>query len=277
MNRFPIVFQLPPREGDGGAGGGSSPGPGGEGAAPAPSPQPAAAWTMPDGYPDRLRADTAEQFYARLSEDWKVQHAKLSGLPPPPKSVDDYRFDPSEKAKPFVGDLSKDPVFATVRQAALAAGIPGEAFSKLVGGFYDGMADAGLLAKPMDVAAEAGKFLGKTGLSEQQALTELAPIAEPMFRTIDKLAADAKLPNEGKAALYSLMDTADGMRAMAAIVGALKTTGLQPGGERGGQGAPSREELRDMQKDPRADRNSRSYDPEFVARMQEAYNRKFGS
>jgi hypothetical protein len=228
---------------------------------------------MPEGFPDRLKADKPEDFVAKLQEDWKQQHQKLSGLPQPAKAIEEYAFKPSDKVAPFVGDLAKDPVFSVAQKAALAAGLPVDAFQKFVGKFYDDMADGGLLTKPLDVKAEALKFLGKTDaqVDEETALKELAPIAEPLFGLIDKVCADHKLSPEAKAAAYALMDTADGMTFVKALVDAAKTPGIQPGGQGGGANGVTRAQLIERQQDPRNKFGSSQWDPAFKAETDRLY------
>jgi hypothetical protein len=227
---------------------------------------------MPDGYPDHLKAGSLAEFADKLGADWKGLRDKVATAPQPAKSIDDYKYEPSDKAKPFVGDLAKDQTYQVAQKAALAAGLPADSFAKFVGAFHDDLADAGLLAKPLDVRAEALAFLGmeNSPLDEEGVLKQLAPVVEPIFLFIDKVATDAQLPKGAKAAAMALMDTADGMRFMAAMQKAAARQGITPGGE-GGDGAATREQLAEMQKDPRADRNSPSYDLAFVEKMNELY------
>src|SRR5579872_721406 len=80
--------------------------------APAPSPAPAGGgdWKLPDGVPDHLKAANPLEFATKVFEDWGKQRAALSKVPAAPKAATEYQFQPSDKAKPFVGDLAKDPV-----------------------------------------------------------------------------------------------------------------------------------------------------------------------
>jgi hypothetical protein len=231
---------------------------------------------MPDGFPERLKSATADEFSARLQDDWRAQRKTLSELPQPGRNVDDYKYAPSDKIKDLVGDLAQDKTFGLVRAAALKAGVTPASFEQLVGGFYEGMAAEGLLAKPLDVTAEALKFLGDPpgALDEKAALSKLAPLVEPIEAGLKKLAADSKLGPESLAALYGLLDTADGLRAAKALTEALTgQPGMKPGGDGGGAGNMSRQQLIEMAKDPRAQRDNVRYDPEFAKQVDDSYRR----
>lgn len=304
MMKFPLLFQSPPRDSESGggaaphssgaapAGGGSAspppvfsngsppasapgqPGGGGSGA-PAGAP-----WAMPEGFPDRLKAANAEEFHAKLADDWKAQRKQISELPAPGKEPGDYKFEPGEKLAKFVGDLAQDKTFAAAQKAALAAGISPGAFQTLVGGFYESLVEAGALSPPIDVRGEALKFLGKGAdapLDEKQALAELAPKVEPLMRFIDKVVADGKLGKEHHAALYGLMDTAAGMQAVAALAQATQTPGMQTGGVSGGQTAITKEALQQRIMDPRNQYGSPTWDPAFQKETSELYAQVYGS
>jgi hypothetical protein len=286
MNRFPAIFSFPPRDSAGGEGGGSplAPAPaasqggapgGGEGIAP-PSPPSGApdgdAWKMPDGLPDHLKAENAVEFADKIAADWRKQRETISKLPAAPKSAEDYAFAPSDKVKDLVGDLSQDGTFKAVRDAALNAGIPAEAFQKLVGGFYDHLAESGQLLPQATLKGEAEKLLGKSFSDEKEAQAALAPVFEPVQRFIDGVADRHNLDPASKAALYGLLDMADGVRAVQALMAEAKTPGLQTGGEGGGE-TLTREKLQQMQRDPRAIFGNPKYDQAFVASIDEGYKR----
>lgn len=287
MMKFPLLFQSPPREGDGGGAGAGSPPASGSAPGSAPSGAPAGGgiaspppavsgdWQMPDGFPDRLKATSQDEFFGKLQEDWKKQHQTLSGLPAAPKSVDDYRVTLGEKTAAAIGDLEKDPGFAIAKKAALAAGISADAFGKLVPTFYDGLVEAGLVAKPVSLVSEAAKFLGRDApfADEQAAAQAIGPLFETIQRGVDKIAEDAKLGPESKAALYALMDTADGLRAAQAIVKALggDKGGPQPGGAGGGATGVTRTQLQERVKDPRNQVFSSKYDANFAAETRRLY------
>jgi hypothetical protein len=296
LNRY--IFQIPPRNAAGGDGGSGTtpPAAGGGAGAPPPSPTPPAggaqdggqgggqqtgappaAWSMPDGFPERLKADNADGFYKNLAEDWKNQHQKLSSLPPTPKDISEYRFEPSEKAKPYVGDLAKDPVYTAAQKAALAAGIPAEQFAKFIGGVYDGMVDGKLLAAPRDMQAERLDFLGKAaaGMSEDQAIAAIKPEIERLSLFVDGFVQKNGLPDGAKAELGYMLSTANGLRTLDALSKALAGAGLQLGGQPGGESGLTRQQLRQMQSDPRADRNSAQYDPAFARDVEAKYKSFF--
>lgn len=293
-----LLFPFPPRNAPGGESAGATPAPG-AGGAPPPAPTPPAAappaapapgappgatgelaprppaWTMPQGFPDRLKADTPEAFQANLQADWQAQHQKLSSLPQPPKDVSEYVYEPSDKTKPYAQGLDKDPVFDAARKAALDAGIPKEAFAKFIGSIYEGMIDQKLVATPRDVHAERLEFLGQTGLSEDQAIAAIKPEVERLALFVDGFAQTAGLDARAKAALGTLFETGAGLKALKALAGSAQTPGLRPGGA-GAAGALTHQQLKGMMDDPRNDRDSPSYDRAFATQVSDAYRKMFG-
>lgn len=285
MNVCRYLFELPSfSPGDGGGGAGDGGAGGGSGAPPAPPPtpggggdggNPSPAWTRPEGFPDRFSGESQEKFYADLTADWRAQREQISKLPQAAKAVDDYKFEPSEKAKSFVGDLGKDPIYDAARQSALKAGLPADQFSTFLGDLYDRLADGKMLAPPWDAQAERLAFLGKTGLNEEQAVAEIKPHLDRLGLFIDGFAQTQNLAPEAKAELGALLTTAHGMRALDAIVKAIGTPGINLGGD-GDGGGMTKEQVNAMLRDPRADRDSAQYDREFAIKAQNAAKQMFG-
>jgi hypothetical protein len=236
-------------------------------------PQPGA-WKLPDGVPDHLRADSADAFAAKLFEDWGKQRGVISKFEPA-KSVEDYVYTPSDKLKPFVGDLAKDPVFAIARDAALKAGVPKGAFPTFVGGVYESLVDKGLVPPPYDPVKERDAFFGDEarGLTEAQKVERLGPLLNGAQGFIASLVSDKVIDKGGGDQLLGLLDTANGAKAVLALQKAMTARGLTPQGGPGGDAGMSRDGLRARLADPRNDLNSAQYDRAFAEETNRLYQK----
>ena len=255
-----------------GAGVGSEPG---TGAPPA--------WKAPDFLPEHLRGEDVAKTFDKVVGDWKGLRDKVAALPAPPKSVDDYAFEPSEKVKPFVGDLRADPAFALMREAALKAGIPASQFSAVVGGFYEGLVEKGMAPAPYNADAERSALLGQqaVAMSEQQRIDAAASVINPLAEQIEGLArtnafdADPKVNKAAMTAVIGLLDTAVGVRAVQGLLKLAKAApGLQPGGAPAA-GSVSAADLRKRMGDPRNDPGSFAYEPAFREATLAAYQQYY--
>jgi hypothetical protein len=280
MMKFAFL-DWPLREGEGlGSGGGaasaaggspgSSPASGGSpGGGPSATTPASTSFAYPDYVPADLRGESVEQSFQKLSENWLRQREALSKVPPPGKSADDYKWTPSEKAKPFVGDLAKDQMFNFAREAALKAGVAPQAFDGMMSAIYDSAAEAGLLAKPFDALGEAQNFLGRQGLSEEQAAREMKPHYDRLALFVDGIGNTLGLEDNARVALGELMATASGLRVLDALSKSVLGQSVKPGGE-GGDTSVSEAEFRAMLNDPRMGLGGGRPDAAFRAKVDHA-------
>jgi hypothetical protein len=292
MLRFRFLFESFLREGEGG-GGGAAPVQSGQitpaapptpALAPEPSPDPApapAAWKMPDGVPDHLKADDAVGFAAKVFDDWGKQrnaNRDMGAKYAPPADVKGYEYKPSDKAAPFVGDQTKDPVFTVARDAALKAGMPSKMFGEFIGGLYDQLADAGALKPPYDASKARRDFLGDAAktMDDKATLDAVAPIMTGLETFIDGL-KNQKVLGEGQdEALKELLDTPNGMKALQSLQSVLASKGITPGGVAPAGAAEAAAAFDARRLDPRNDFNSGKYDKKFADETHEMSKRMFG-
>lgn len=241
----------------------------------------AGAWKLPDGIPEHLKADKPEDFATKLFDDWKKQRGNAQTLAEkfkPAEKVDDYKFEPSDKIKPFVGDLAKDPVFGVAREMFLKAGVPAAMFGPVVGGLYEALADKGMLPKPYNPVGEVKAFLGDEAahMNEEQLQARITPIVDAANGWVDGLVASKVLDKTTANELHALADTASGLRALVALQNHFKTgDALKPGGEQGSPGV-TRADLAARQRDPRNDVNSPRFDKAFQAETERLYRQVIG-
>lgn len=304
--RFPFPLYSPAGATEGGSasppsGGASAPGgasvssPPASGAGSAPSgmseatregsAQTASQWKAPDYLPENLRGEDVGKTFEKVAADWQRLRGVVSGFEPP-KSIEEYKFTPSDKVKPHLGgDLAADPVFALMKEAALKAGVPAKQFEGVLGAFYEGLVDKRMAPKPFDIAAEQGQLLGPqaAAMTQEQRDQAVRPILMPLveqLETLNRTSAFSQDPAANKAAFAAvagLLDSAAGVRALQALLKGAgpAASGLNPGG-----GAPTGQltasQLRARQGDPRNVPGGFNFDASFRAETDRLYREMYG-
>lgn len=256
---------------DGGGGGGD--GGGGDGGG---------SFALPEGFPDAYKGATAEETLGKLFGGFTEVNTraeglrtKLAGMPKAPEKPDLYTYDPSEKLKPYFGDLSQNPIFAQARTAFHKHGIPQAAFAGVIEDLYAPLVDQGLLGAPFDPGAELRTFATELGLDKAgatQALTEADAFAKGISGQLQGI--PEKLKEEVNATLLGLTDTAAGNVLLRALSGRLAENGIRIGGEGAVNGALTAEDLKKLDADPRIDPANRNHtDP--AKRFDEALRKRY--
>ncbi len=165
------------------------------------------------------------------------------------------------------------------------AGIPASQVSAVVGGFYEGLVDKGLAPPPYNPDAERAALLGSQAqtMTEAQRIEAARGVLTPLVEQIEGLErtgafdADPKANKAASAAVAKLLDTADGVRALKALLKSAQApaSGLNPGGAQAG-GQLTHADLRKRMSDPRMDPGSFSYDKAFRDETMAAYQRVMG-
>lgn len=251
--------------GDGGAGGG-----GGSG------------FNLPQGFPDAYKGATAEETLGKLWGGFSEVNTraeglrtKLAGMPKAPEKPDSYVYEPSDRLKPFFGDMAKDPILPLARNAFHKHGIPQEAFSGIIEEIYGPAVEAGLIQAPFDPKAEISTFMKETGMDAvgaTKALTDADAFAKGLFGQLKDVPEGLKADVEAQ--LLGLTDTAAGNVLLRALSGRLAENGIRIGGESTAMGELTAEDLKKLDADPRIDPQNRNHsDP--AKRFDEDLRRKY--
>ncbi|WP_181171770.1 hypothetical protein [Mesorhizobium sp. B2-3-7] len=273
---------LPLRAPDGG-GGGDGGGDGGGVQAPPPPPPP-----PPAGLPDEFKGASADEVLGKLLGGYNDVNTRFGGLrdklatmPKAPDKPDGYVYEPSEKLKPYFGDLKANPVFDQARQAFHKHGIPANAFAGIVEDLYGPLAEKGLLGEPFNPLNELKTFASELGLDQAgttKALTETKAFAEGLFTQLKDI--PEKLKPKVEAVMLGLTDTAEGNVLLRALSGRLAENGIRIAGEGNPAGAITLEDLKRLDSDPRIDPNNRNhtdpakrFDEDLRKKYDEAYQR----
>lgn len=268
--------------GTGGAGAGGGAG-GGDAAAAAAAAAGGAGGGAPDPYwrdflPDNLKGEKPEETFGRLADAWKTLRDSEAKRPAPaPKTAAEYGFEPSEKVKPYF-EKGDDKLLNHAREAALAAGLPKDAFGAFVNAFYEKAVEAGALVAPYNPEGEL-KAIGERVApgkpwAEQRVAVEQAVRDATSFA--DVLGERLKLSPGAKGALAALTDDAAGVELISALSGALgKDPAFSTAG--GAAAAMTKDDLHKAVADPRFNPLSPQYDKAWRANIDEQYKRVFGS
>lgn len=246
------------------------------------------AWAAPEGLPEEFRgADAAESLgkliggFTDVNSRFEGLRDKLSKMPKAPETPDGYAFEPSDALKPYFGDAD-DPTMKIARDAFHKAGVPAEAFGAVIENFYGPLIEQGLLPEPFSAEKEVTAFMSGTGLDRTAAAGELTTIetfANGLAGQLEQQIPES-LRAEAKASLVALTDTAGGNALLKALSGRLGDIGIRPGGQGGGAGELTAEDLKKLDADPRIDPQNRNhtdpnrrFDEDLRKRYDEAYRR----
>lgn len=261
---------LPMRAPDGGAGGdgGTVGGDGG--------------WTAPAGVPEQFRGATADETLGKLlggfsevSGRAEGLRTKLAGLPKAPDKPDLYTYEPSDRLKPYFGDIGENPVFAQARNAFHKHGASQEMFSGIIEDLYGPLVEQGLIAAPFDPKVELKAFATELGLDPAgatKALTDTDAFAKGLLSQLKDI--PEKLKPEVEAQLLGLTDTAAGNILLRALSGRLAENGIRIGGEGNVAGALTAEDLKKLDADPRIDPSNRNH-PDVNKRFDETLRKRY--
>ncbi|WP_190237933.1 hypothetical protein, partial [Mesorhizobium sp. M2A.F.Ca.ET.015.02.1.1] len=242
----------------------------------------------PAGLPDEFKGASADETLGKLLGGYNDVNTRFGGLrdklatmPKAPEKPDGYVYEPSDKLKPYFGDLKANPVFDQARQAFHKHGIPAAAFSGIVEDLYGPLAEKGLLGEPFNPLNEVKTFASELGLDQAsavKALTETDAFAKGLFTQLKDI--PEKLKPKVEAALLGLTDTAEGNVLLRALSGRLAENGIRIGGDGNVAGALTVEDLKKLDNDPRIDPANRNhtdpakrFDEDLRKKYDEAYAR----
>lgn len=231
----------------------------------------------PEGLPDHLFGENDRATIERLWGSVKGFRELEATRGAVPKDPTGYVFEPSEELKPFVGELDSDPLWNGIRADAHQLGVTDKVFGGLMNKILTRMVSEGLVEKPVDFQAELTALV-----PEAAAALPADQQKQEVQRRIGAALGYAKgLTNHGLDqasvdALIAVADTAAGVKLIEWIQGQNRDPRPALGGSGGGSGETA-DSLRQAMADPRADRNSTSFDPTYAAAVAERYKKFYGT
>ena len=231
--------------------------------------------------PDNLRGASAEETLQKTINAWKGYRDKEALREKLPADSGGYVYQPSDKVKPFVAlDLADDPLFARVREAALAAELPPSKFNGFLDTVFGSMVDMGLVDAPVNATQVLGEMVPDT--ARQSSQDDQMKAAGQRVLAIDAAAkAWAKaqnLPEADARELDFLAGTASGLRLLEKLLPTLsgqQAQSVNPGGGSIAQGPLTRQDLEKRIADPRNMPGSALYEPAFEAETRRAFARLY--
>lgn len=232
----------------------------------------------PDGLPDHLFGKTDQETIDKL-------HKAVSGFRQVegergavPKSADEYKFEASDKLKPYVADFDKDPVYKDVRGIAHKAGLTDKQFNAFLPAVLEHFVDAGLVEGSVNAEAELLKLA--------PAQLEGAPVAERKAAAERQLRDNIAWVDEVKDTGLMPPDLADAIAAE--VTDKLWANQLvqwlrgqyqeqRPALDAGkGAGGMSDAQLQERLNDDRNNPSSQKFDKNFAAETDALYKKRYG-
>ncbi|OKO67839.1 hypothetical protein AC629_42475, partial [Bradyrhizobium sp. NAS80.1] len=252
--------------GDGGAGGGQSGGGGG-----APSPY------RPDGLPDHFAGGSDKETIDKLFTAVNGFRTKQGEAGAVPEKADGYALDASDKLKPYVANLDKDPVWGKTRDIFHKAGITDKQFKATMGPLLEGLIDGGLVAAPIDPKA----VLKGMAPPDMANASDDEKIAAGSKRVTDNIAwadgakANQALPEE--VASFLAASAADSVAANTLIEWLRGSNGeTRPAMGGGGSSGMTDAQLKERINDPRNNPSSSRYDKTFATETDQLSRKQWG-
>lgn len=249
-----------------GAGGGQS-----GGGSRAPSPY------RPDGLPDHYFGGSDKETIDKLFGAVNGFRTKQGEAGAVPEKADAYTLDASDKLKPYIGNLDKDPVWGKTREIFHKAGITDKQFKATLGPLLEGLIDGGLVAAPIDPKAVL-KTMAPEALSNG---TDEEKIAAGAKRVQDNIAwadgakANKALPEDVASFLAtSAADNAAANKLIEWLRGSNSETKPAMGGATGS--GMSEAQIKDRINDPRNNPSSPQYERSFALETDELTRKHYG-
>jgi hypothetical protein len=240
-------------------------------------------WKAPDFVPDNLRGKTADETFKKLTDAWKGYREKESKRESLPADPSGYAYKPGEKVAPFVADeLADDPVFQSVREAALEAEIAPSKFNGFLDKVFGAMVDLGVVDRPVDPQAVLGGMVPEAAksLPQDEQMRQAGQRVLAINGALQTFAVDQKLTEGETRELNLLVATDDGLRLLERLLpraGAGAPAGLTPGGAQPTAQTVTKDSVRQRQADPRNQPGNAAYDPAFQRETVAQYRRVYGA
>ena len=239
-------------------------------------------WKAPDFVPENLRGKTADETFKKLTDAWKGYREKESKRESLPADPSGYAYKPGEKVAPFVADeLADDPVFQSVREAALEAEIAPSKFNGFLDKVFGAMVDLGVVDRPVDPQAVLGGMVPEAAksLPQDEQMRQAGQRVLAINGSLQTFATDQKLTEGETRELNLLVATDDGLRLLERLLpraGAGAPAGLTPGGATPTAQTVTKESVRQRTADPRNQPGSPTFDPAFQRETVAQYRRVYG-
>ncbi|MCA0425328.1 MAG: hypothetical protein LCH61_18760 [Proteobacteria bacterium] len=229
----------------------------------------AAAVYRPKGLDESLIGASDQETIDKLFKSYGGLRAKLSTQGQAPESPDGYEIKFEGDLAPYTEKLSADPVFADIRKAFHAAGVPKASGEKVVALVMQSLQTGGLLEKPFNADAEMAALAPDISDAAERKAAVHRMVSENQA-LLDGFRKSG-MPEAAYNAALELQDRAGGVQLVQWMKGQGKAPGPLAGGGAPGGGPVTREQLQARRADPRDDYTSTKFDPAFAAETVRLY------
>jgi hypothetical protein len=227
----------------------------------------------PEGLPDHLYGASEKETLDKVWGAYKGARDAIGALGEVPKSPDDYKFEWSEKVKPYEANLKDDKFLGKVRGIAHELKIPTKQFATLLDRVMSEMIAGDMVAEPFDATREIAALV-----PDVKDPAERMKQADAMSReAIARVEAwkEQDMPEDAATFLLSMMDRAPAIKLANWI--ADRAGEARPALNGHQAGGVTESQLDQMMDDPRGELGNAKYDPAFVKSRDEAFQRFYGT
>ncbi|GAA2871903.1 hypothetical protein GGQ99_000967 [Aminobacter niigataensis] len=239
----------------------------------------------PNGLPDTMFGKDDRETIDKMHTALNGYRQRDASVPDKVEAYNSFDVDKAPEAiKPFIAQLSNDPLYAAAAKVAIEEKIPVGAMQKMTMALYEAGAQAGILEAPLDVAAERAALLPETAKNMSQADQDKAIDARMLANEdfVKLMVSNGKL--DQKAAdhtLLMLMDSAHGNQFLEAVAkmatGSDRAQPLNGDGGAGGAGQGQREALRAQLAAPEMNPQHPNFDRAKFDALDQQYQRLIGN
>lgn len=265
----------------GGAGGGAAAATG-DGSAAAAAAAPGGPY-RPQGLPDTMFGKDDRETIDKMHTALTGYRQRDAAVPDKVEAYNTFEVDKAPEAiRPFLSQLSTDPVFAAASKVAMEERLPVATMHKLTTAIYQAGHEAGILEAPLDVKAERTALLPDNAKALSTADQDKAINARMQANEdfVNLMVTNQKI-DKGVAehALLMLMDTAKGnqfLEAMQALATGQDRAQPFNGNGGAGNGQNEREQLRAELAKPEVDPQHPKFDRAKHDELDARYKKLFG-
>lgn len=231
-----------------------------------------------EGLPEHMIGKDERETFGKLRTALEGYRRVDSERGSVPKEASGYKFEPTDKIKPFVEGLEQDDLYNGLREDFRAAGVTDKQFAAAMPKILERILGTGLVGEPVDFGAMVMQLVppeAKT-LDEQGQRQAAGRRISEALAYVDGMKAQKAIPAEVADFLVAqLGDDPRGIAALEFFRGREGKAGPALGG-RGG-GVTTEADLDARLKDPRGDPDSPQFDRSFAQEtdrlMQEFYGK----
>lgn len=227
---------------------------------------------FPDKLPDHLRGANERETLDKVFAAYSGAREEISRRGSPPKDPSEYAIDFGDDLKAVFGDPSTSAELKVFKSVAHRHGLTKEQVAGIARDYHAGLLSEKIVT-PIDYMKEARAIVGDAarGRTEEQIKQEAGKIWQETAGWVDGMVASKAMSKEGGDALKSILESADGIKAVRAIRQLTLEGAINPGAGSGVPGGVTKEDLARRAQSDEVNPLHPKFDPRKARQLEEDY------